>query len=163
MQESTFHWKEVLFPHVVLWYLLPILELHHQTSFSVQQTESHAVRVSPSMEDGTIQIEVEWHTFLSDLLPQHFIVTETVVVKSACIVHLLMSNRQLGNSVVRWWMLTIPTTLYVLLFVSLVNEYIIISIGLVPTCFSMLLHIAIYVYKISDWNLCIHKYAIPFL
>ena len=71
------------------------------------------------MEDGTIQIEVEWHTFLSDQLPQHFIATETVVVKLACIVHLLMSNYQLGNSAVRQWMLTIPTTLYVLLFVSL--------------------------------------------
>ena len=79
-----------------------------------------AVGISPSMENGTIQIEVEWHTFLSNQLPQHFIVTETVVVKSTCIVHPLMSRLQLGNSVVRRWMLLIPATLCLLMSVSII-------------------------------------------
>ena len=105
-----------------------ILEYHRQTSLSAYRTGNRAVRVSSSMEDGTcIQIEVEWHTFLSDQLPQHFIVTETIVVKSACIVQLPMSSLQLGNSAVRQRTLAIPPALCVLLFVSTITHRVIVK------------------------------------
>ena len=105
-----------------------ILEYHRQTSLSAYQTGNCAVRINPSMEDGTyIQIKVEWHTFLSDQLPQHFIVTETIVVKSACIVQPPMSNLQLGNSAVRQRTLAISPALCVLLFVSTITHRAIVN------------------------------------
>ena len=55
-------------------------------------------------------------TFLSKHLG--FIVTGTTMAVSTCIVHHLMFCLQLGNSVVRLWMLQISITLYVLISVT---------------------------------------------
>ena len=140
IQGCTFHWEEVQFLHMMSWYWLLILELRRQTSLSVHLTGSHAVGISPTMEAGTSQIKIKWQTSPSNKPQLHFIVTETVVVKSTCTVHLLMSSLQLGDSVVRQWMLLITTTLCVWLFVSLDDEFI-ISIGPFPACFTILLKI----------------------